>query len=147
MNKQKAKQSDVLSASDQQLAYNAHLYFLLNLTFLPLIAFIWSVLRYFKQKRVMSQATRHHFLQSLVMQFFSGILLIGVSGLIVEFGGWQSPYTIMILIIYFTCIHSLLILAAVYAMSKTAGGKDYDYPMLGQLVRKCFASQSNQRTE
>jgi len=119
-----------------KLASRAHLLFLLNITFLPVIAFVLLLINASSAPVTQSAFLQHHYRQSLWANIISGILLLGLSSLLLVIGDISSPYTWMTLLIYFTCIHSLLILLALYATVKTSAGVDYDYPVLGKFLRR-----------
>ena len=114
----------------------AHMLFLLNITVLPVIAFIWLLINYSKIGEADNKTVIHHYRQSIIANVMSGILLVIVSAGIVFGGGLDSPYMWMWLILYFTSIHSLLILLAVFAYFRAKAGRPYSYP----LVSKVWAS-------
>ena len=123
----------IVAQTNRKAAVFAHLLFLMNITFLPIIAFIWLLVIYQKNKSTAEEHVLAHYHQSIVANVVSGILLIVVSGLILFLGDLQSVYTWMWLILYFTCIHSVLILFAVFAMMKANNGKQYTYPIFGRF--------------
>lgn len=111
----------------------AHMLFLLNITVLPVIAFIWLLVRYSKLATDENTTIIHHYRQSIIANIMSGILLVIVSAGIVLGGGFDSPYMWMWLILYFTSIHSLLILLAVFAYFRAKAGRPYCYPLVSNV--------------
>ena len=107
--------------------------YLLNITLLPVIAFVIFLLSYQKNKTNDNPLVVQHFRQSFLANIVAGILLILVSSLILFFGSLDSVYTWMWLIMYFLCIHSILILYGVFALIKANSGEEYTYPLFGKL--------------
>jgi uncharacterized Tic20 family protein len=122
-----------IAQTNRKAAVFAHLLFLMNITFLPIVSFIWLLVIYQKNKATADVEVLAHYHQSIVANIVSGVLLVIISGLILVVGDLQSAYTWMWLILYFTCIHSVLILLAVFAMMKANNGKPYSYPVIGKL--------------
>ncbi len=122
-----------IAQTNRKAAVFAHLLFLMNITFLPIVSFIWLLVIYQKNKATADVEVLAHYHQSIVANIVSGVLLVIISGLILVIGDLQSAYTWMWLILYFTCIHSVLILLAVFAMMKANNGKPYSYPVIGKL--------------
>ena len=50
---------------------------------------------------------------------------------ILLFGGYDQPWTWVLLIIYFTTIHATLVLLGVVGLSKALAAKHYHYPLIG----------------
>jgi uncharacterized Tic20 family protein len=123
----------IIAQTNRKAAVFAHLLFLMNITFLPIVSFIWLLVIYQKNKATADVEVLAHYHQSIVANIVSGVLLVIISGLILVIGDLQSAYTWMWLILYFTCIHSVLILLAVFAMMKANNGKPYSYPVFGKL--------------
>ncbi len=113
---------------------SAHLLFLLNLTFLPGIAFLLFLLQYFLSKN-QDAIIQRQYKQTFVAQLISLVIMIGISLFIISVGNWHSPYTWMTLIMYFLCIHSFFILLALFAWSKTHNGVDYRYPLIRHFIQ------------
>lgn len=107
--------------------------YLLNISFLPGVSFIILVTLYIKNKPFSNPTVQLHFHQSILACIISGLLLLAVSGIILIIGEFDSAYTWATLIIYFTCIHSGLILFGVYALMKSLALQDYIYPLFGRL--------------
>jgi uncharacterized Tic20 family protein len=114
-------------------ASRAHVLYLTNITFLPIISFFLQVFMYRKIRSSKNDFLIGHFRQSILASIIAGVLLICVSGLIVLFGNFESIYTWMWLILYVTCIHSLLILFGVFALVKAQAGDNYIYPLFGRF--------------
>jgi hypothetical protein len=51
---------------------------------------------------------------------------------IVLLGGYRSPHTWMVLIIYFTTCHATLVLLGVLGLSRAMAGQPFRYPLIGR---------------
>lgn len=112
-------------------AFKAELLYLLNLSFLPGIAFLLLLQLNARHKVTGTALTRCHLKQTLTASVWAGILLIAVTGLILIFGGFAQAWTWVVLIIYFTSIHAALILLGVVGLTRAQAGKHFHYPLIG----------------
>ena len=64
-----------------------------------------------------------------------GALIVLVIALILALGGFDSGYTWMVVILYFTFIHSSLILLGVLGLVKAMSGQHFRYPLIGRPFR------------
>ena len=93
---------------------------LLNLTFLPGIGFVWLLLL-LKQSRP-GGIDHYHALFGIKLNLAAAVALLLVSGLMVLFGGFQSAWTWVYVITYFTFVHTVFIVIAVWAMVRSWSG-------------------------
>jgi len=63
------------------------------------------------------------------------------NGLILLLGGYDQPTTWVVLILYFTCCHSALILLGVLGLVKALAGQPYRYPLIGALAERGAAGE------
>ncbi|MBK8970335.1 MAG: hypothetical protein IPM37_02765 [Hahellaceae bacterium] len=118
-----------MTDSAEQLARkgaNAYLLYLLNISFLPGLAFLLQIRQYYRCKALQNAGALHHTRQALTASLLAGLLLAGVSGLIVLAGGLHSPWTWVILILYFTLGHTLLILIGVVGYIRVRNQRPFD---------------------
>ena len=108
----------------------AEVFYLLNISFLPVIGFVIILIMKSKMTNVTHPLTRSHIVQAINASIWAGILMLGINGLILFFSGIDSIWTWMYVIIYFTCIHSVLIIFGVIAISRAQGGRYYRYPYI-----------------
>lgn len=114
----------------QTQAIKAELLYLLNISFLPVIAFL-LLLRMQKQLNKSSTAlARSHIKQTINASIWAGLLMIGINGLILYFSGFNNIWSWLYVILYFTCIHSALIIFGVIGISKAQAGLFYVYPFI-----------------
>lgn len=122
-----------LSEKDRRLSIIAQALYLLNISVLPILAFLIQLIIYKAGgDRSHRQAVEHQ-RQAILASITAGILLIIISGLILFLGGFSSPYTWVLLITYFISIHSALILYGVFAIIKAIVDEPYRYPILGRF--------------
>ena len=65
---------------------------------------------------------------------WAGMLLVVVNVFIVLLGGYDGPYTWMIVILYFTTCHSTLVLLGILGLAKALAGKCFRYPIIGRAL-------------
>jgi len=114
-NRSAFSEDEIKQASNNALAS------LLNLTFLPGLAFIYLVLRYAKSDT--SVIDRYHALLGIKLNLIAAFSLLVVSGLMILWGGFDSPWTWVYVITYFTFVHTVFILIAVWAMIRAWSGQ------------------------
>jgi len=102
-------------------ASRAALASLLNLTFLPVIGFIWLLLigKFVEQ----DQIDHYHFKLAIKINLIAAFALLLVSALIIMAGGLDSAYTWIYVINYFTLVHTIFIIAATWAMVRAWAGQ------------------------
>lgn len=132
MQQDQVQADNPLSQQQRKLAAVAQGLYLVNITILPIFAFIILIFLYFKNRASMHMTTLCHFRQSILANILSGFLLCVVSLVILLTGSFDSPYTWMILLLYFISIHSVLILYGVFGLIKALAGDAYQYPIIGK---------------
>lgn len=109
------------AAGKQKRASRAALASLLNLTLLPGFAFVWLLLNLKKSSQ--DGIDRYHTVLGLKLNLLAAVALLVVSGLILLLGGFDSAWTWVYVITYFTLVHSLFILTAVWALVRAWSGQ------------------------
>ena len=94
---------------------------LLNLTFLPGIAFVWLLLRL--KKSAPDSIEHYHIMFGVKLNVVAFIVLFFVSGVMIVTGGFHSPWTWVYVITYFTFVHTVFILIAVWALVRAWAGQ------------------------
>ena len=102
------------------LASNAALASLLNLTILPVISFIALLLIY--RKTQPDTIDRYHALLGIKINIIAAAALFLVSALMILLGGFDSPWTWVYVISYFTIVHTLFIVFALWALVRAWSG-------------------------
>ena len=117
------------------LAVTAETLFLLNLLLLPGLAFAVLLLLYLTRRNTSPPLAVNHLAQTTGVSIIGGALIVLVIALIVTLGGFESGYTWMVVILYFTFVHSSLILLGVLGLVKAMAGQHFRYPLIGRLLR------------
>ena len=118
----------------QNLAVLAETLYLINLLLLPGLAFIGLVGLWLTYKNSAPPLARQHLKQTTWVSLVGGFLIIVLSGLIVALGGLNWEWTWVILVLYFTCIHSTLVLLGMYALIKAMNGQTWRFPLIGPAI-------------
>ncbi|MDD1823355.1 hypothetical protein LRP52_14235 [Photobacterium sp. ZSDE20] len=106
-------------------ASNIALLSLLNLTFLPVIAFIFLLM---KLKQFKKQSFAYYHLQfAIKLNLIAAIALILVSIIMISLGGFNSGWTWVFVITYFVFIHTVFILIAVWTLVRSWSGHKFGY--------------------
>jgi hypothetical protein len=114
------------------VAVQAETLYLINLLLLPGLGFLGLLWLAYRNADSDSELTRCHLRQTISASIWAGILLMLVTLLIVYFGGFNSPYTWMVLILYFITCHAALILFGVVGFSRAMAKQTYVYPLIGR---------------
>jgi len=101
-------------------ASNAALASILNLTILPGISFIALLLIYNKTKA--DSIDRYHALLGIKINLIAAAVLLTVSALMIALGGFNSPWTWVYVISYFTLVHTAFIVLALWALVRSWSG-------------------------
>ena len=119
----------------QTLAVTAETLFLINLLLAPGLAFLALLILYLRRHGGAAPLAVNHLSQTLGVSLVGGTLLVCITGLIVLLGDLDSGYTWVVVVLYFTFIHSSLILFGVMGLVKALAGQHYRYPLLGRWLR------------
>ena len=112
------------------LAIIAESLYLMNLMLIPVLGFVILTVLYFKYEKC-SELAGSHLRQTFSASIWAGLLLILVNVVILMAGGYQTPYTGVIVVLYFTICHSTLILLGMYGLVKAIAGERFHYPIIG----------------
>jgi uncharacterized Tic20 family protein len=115
----------------QNLAVLAEALYLINLLLLPGLAFAGLVALWLKNKDSAPPLARQHLRQTTFVSLVGGFLIVTLSGLILALGGLDWAWTWVVLVLYFTCIHSTLVLFGMYGLIKAMAGQVWRFPLIG----------------
>jgi len=110
----------------------AEVLYLANLLLLPGLAFIALLVVYVRRIRTAPKLAACHLRQTLSASLWAGALLLAANIIILLLGGYRSPNTWMVVIIYFTTCHATLVLLGVMGLAKAMAGQMYRYPLVGR---------------
>jgi uncharacterized Tic20 family protein len=115
----------------QNLAVLAESLFLINLLLLPGLAFAGLFALWLKNKDSAPPLALQHLRQTTFVSLVGGFLIVTLSGLILALGGLDWAWTWVVLVLYFTCIHSTLVLFGMYGLIKAMSGQVWRFPLIG----------------
>ncbi|MDH5552252.1 MAG: hypothetical protein OEX82_02875 [Nitrosomonas sp.] len=107
--------------ADIKRASNATIASLLNLTFLPIIGFIWLLV--ISSKTQPDSIDHYHASLGIKLNIMAAVALGVGSSLMIFFGGFDSAWTWVYVICYFTLVHTTFIIVAVWAMIRSWSGQ------------------------
>jgi len=118
----KAENTKQTQVTELQLkrASNAAMASILNLTLLPVISFIALLLIY--KKTVPDTIDRYHAILGIKVNIIAAAALFLVSALMILLGGFNSPWTWVYVISYFTLVHTGFIVVALWALVRSWSG-------------------------
>ena len=115
----------------QNLAVLAESLFLINLLLLPGLAFAGLFALWLKNKDSAPPLARQHLRQTTFVSLVGGFLIVTLSGLILALGGLDWAWTWVVLVLYFTCIHSTLVPFGMSGLVKAMSGPVWRFPLIG----------------
>lgn len=113
------------------IAIAAEALFLINLMLLPGLAFLALMLLWALYRNDPDPLVRNHLRQTGWTCIWGGLLLVTISVGIFLLGGFDNPWAWVVGILYFTFVHSTLILLGVLGLSRAINGRFWRYPLLG----------------
>lgn len=124
--------ADETRQAGQTLAVTAETLYLVNLLLAPGLAFLLLLLLSLARRKEAPALAVNHLSQTVGASMVGGVLIVLVIGLIVFLGGFDSGYTWMVVILYFTFVHSSLIFMGVFGLVKALNGQHFVYPLIGE---------------
>jgi hypothetical protein len=118
----------------QGLAVAAEALFLINLLLLPGIAFLILAGLWLHFRNDAPALARQHLKQATLVSLWGGLLIVSFAATILYAGGLNWEWTWVALILYFTCIHSTLVLLGMYALIKALSGQVWRFPLIGPAL-------------
>jgi len=110
----------IVEPADIKQASNAALASLLNLTILPVIGFILLLLIYRNTSE--PGIARYHSVLGIKINLAAAVALFIVSAAMIALGGFDSPWTWVYVISYFTIVHTIFIVFAIWALVRAWSG-------------------------
>jgi len=115
----------------RDVAIAAEALYLANLLLLPGLAFLALLWLWVREKDRASPLARCHLMQTVRVSLWGGVLLVLANLFILLLGGWGQAWTWVVLILYFTTIHSTLVLMGMFGLAKAMAGRQWVYPVIG----------------
>ena len=128
--------SDANSDDDgRDLAVIAEGLYLANLLLIPGIAFAILFWLWLKNRDTGSTLARQHLKQATFVSLYGGLLIVLLSAAFIGLGGLHWEWTWVVVIMYFTCIHSTLVMFGMYALAKAMAGQVWRFPLIGPSIK------------
>ncbi len=115
----------------REIAVAAEALYLANLMIIPGIAFVALLVLWFRERQRAPELARNHLRQTVAASLWAGALLVIANAAIILAGGYTSPHTWIIVILYFTTCHSTLIFCGAIGLAKALAGKPFRFPLIG----------------
>jgi uncharacterized Tic20 family protein len=116
----------------QTLATVAETLYLANLLLVPGVAFAGLLWLYWRHAGSAPPLARCHLRNTVSASLWAGVLLVVANTVIIALGGYDAPYTWMVVVLYFTTAHSTLVIFGILGVAKAGAGKPYRYPLVGR---------------
>lgn len=137
--------NDLSTMPGRQMAITVETLFLVNLMLLPFVSFLIIGYLYLKHHSSAPPLAANHMEQTMGVGLAGGTLLVSITLGIALFGGMNSGYTWVMVILYFTLVHTSLILFGAIGLSKALSGKPVCYPLIGRwFLTDAFARAERQ---
>ncbi len=114
----------------QGLAVIAEALYLANLLILPGLAFA-ALFWLWRKHPDAPLLARNHLRQTFFVSLWGGALISVFTAAFVALGGLQWGWTWVLVIMYFTCVHSTLVVCGMLGLARAMAGKPFRYPLLG----------------
>jgi hypothetical protein len=119
----------------RRLAVGAEALYLANLLFAPGLAFLALAFLWRRYRHKGPTLARDHLRQTFLVSLWGGLLMVAVTGALLIFGdlAWaRASGTVWVaVILYFTCIHSTLVLFGIVGLARALAGQAFRYPLIG----------------
>lgn len=125
------KSPDSEALPGQSIAVLAESLYLLNLLVLPGLAFLALLFLRMRLKCAAPVAVSH-MQQTVSASIWAGVILVLANGVIILLGGYQGAWTWVVVILYFTLCHSVLVLLGAFGLAKAMNGQCWRFPMVGR---------------
>ncbi|HJW04510.1 MAG TPA: hypothetical protein VJ548_14615 [Azospira sp.] len=113
------------------LAIAAESLFLVNLMLAPGLGFLALAWLWRKHRHSAPLLARQHLEQTFWVSFWGGLLLVVVCATLIVLGGLHWEWTWVAVILYFTCIHSTLIMGGMLGLARAMAGRPWRFPLIG----------------
>ncbi|PKO94591.1 MAG: hypothetical protein CVU16_01815 [Betaproteobacteria bacterium HGW-Betaproteobacteria-10] len=118
----------------RELAVIAEALYLANLLLLPGISFAILFWLWLKNRQNASALARQHLKQTTFVSLYGGLLIVTLSTLFLSLGGLDWEWTWVMVILYFTCIHSTLVMFGMFGLAKAMAGQIWRFPLIGPAL-------------
>jgi uncharacterized Tic20 family protein len=124
----------------QGLAILAESLFLANLLVLPGLSFLALAWLFLRHARTAPALAQNHLYQAFSASLWAGVLLVLINLVIILLGGYRGIHTWVIVILYFTFVHSTLVIVGMVGLAKAMSGQSWTMPLFGRFPLIASAS-------
>lgn len=118
----------------QNLAVLAEALYLANLLLVPGIAFVILLWLWLRNKDSAPPLARQHLRQTTFVSLYGGTLIVALSAIFLAIGGLHWEWTWVVVIMYFTCVHSTLVMFGMFGLAKALAGQVWRFPLIGPAL-------------
>lgn len=118
----------------QNLAVLAEALYLANLLLVPGIAFVILLWLWLRNKDSAPPLARQHLKQTTFVSLYGGTLIVALSAIFLAIGGLHWEWTWVVVIMYFTCVHSTLVMFGMFGLAKALAGQVWRFPLIGPAL-------------
>ena len=122
--------------TEAPLAVWAEALYLTNLLLLPGLAFLALLFLWLRHRKRATVVERMHLYQTLMVSLWGGVAIVTVIAVLLALGGLDSPWTWLWVLLYFTFVHSTLILLGIVGLVKAMAGQPWRYPLIGRRAER-----------
>ena len=112
-------------------AVAAEALYLANLMLIPGLGFVALLVLWWRERERAPELARGHLRQTVAASLWAGVLLVAANVAIILLGGYDSAYTWIVVVLYFTTCHSTLIFCGAIGLSRALAGKPFRFPLIG----------------
>ena len=116
----------------QTVAVWAESLYLANMLLLPGPPFLALLYLYSRHARSQGGLAACHLRQTLAGSLWAVALLGVANAVIILLGGYDAPSTWVVVILYFVCCHSALVMLGMVGLAKAMSGQPFRYPVVGR---------------
>ena len=115
----------------REIAVAAEALYLANLMIVPGVAFVALLVLWFRERERAPELARGHLRQTVAASLWAGMLLVAANVAFILLGGYDSAYTWIVAVLYFTTCHATLIFCGAIGLSRALAGKPFRFPLIG----------------
>ena len=116
----------------QGVAVFAEALYLANLLLLPGFCFVVLLWLWWKGRGSAAALARAHLSQTVSASLWGGLLLVLANLMILFLAGYRGPHVWVVVITYFTLVHSMLVVFGAYGLAKAMAGQCWRFPLVGR---------------
>ena len=113
------------------LAIAAEGLFITNLLAAPGLGFMVLAWLWWRHRHSAPLLARQHLQQTFWVSAWGGLLIVTLSAGFIALGGLNWEWTWVAVILYFTCVHSALVVGGIVGLASAMAGQPWRFPLIG----------------